>query len=135
VNNKEGIKGGRMNFILNGIKMHHTITNIPTDGVYLGVCINHFFFYLFLCYFPFPTFTQFSSDYSSFSISFTSLRKLLNPPSCIVGVERKCVGYDFEGGFEDYSLNHRDEDGEEIPNIKDYYEKEEKEEEEDEREE
>jgi hypothetical protein len=33
------------------------------------------------------------------------------------------VGYDFEGGFEDESLNHQDENGEEIPNIEEYFEK------------
>jgi hypothetical protein len=53
VNNKVGMKGGRMNFILNGIKIPHTIINIPSDGVYLGVCIYIYvyirnLFYLFI---------------------------------------------------------------------------------------
>jgi hypothetical protein len=39
VNNKEGMKGGRMNFLRGGIKIPHTIINIPSGGVYLGVCI------------------------------------------------------------------------------------------------
>jgi hypothetical protein len=47
VNNKEGINGGRMNFLRDGIKIPHTVINIPSDGVYLGVCII-FFFFLFI---------------------------------------------------------------------------------------
>jgi hypothetical protein len=56
---------------------------------------------------------------SSFTISFTSLRKLRIPPSCVAGDKRKCVGYDFEGGFERSNL--KDENGEEIPSIKEYF--------------
>jgi hypothetical protein len=54
VNNKKGMKGGRMNFILNGNKIPHTIINIPSDGVYLGVYINmymYYFIYLFIHFF------------------------------------------------------------------------------------
>jgi hypothetical protein len=29
--------GGKMNFEREGMKIPHTITNIPSDGVYLGV--------------------------------------------------------------------------------------------------
>jgi hypothetical protein len=124
VSNKKGVKSGRMIFLRDGIKILHTIINIPSDGVYFGVCICIYiivFVILFSCYFPFSTFTQFSSWYSSFAISFTSLRKLRIPPSCIAGDGRQCVGYNFEGGFEDFSLKHQDENGEEIPSIKEYF--------------
>jgi hypothetical protein len=33
------MKGGRMNFVRDGIKIRHTVINVPSDGVYLGVCI------------------------------------------------------------------------------------------------
>jgi hypothetical protein len=33
----------------------------------------------------------------------------------------RCVAYDFRGGFEDESYNHKDEEGKEIPNISEYY--------------
>jgi hypothetical protein len=33
----------------------------------------------------------------------------------------RCIAYDFEGGFEDYSSDHKDEEGKEVPNIKEYY--------------
>jgi hypothetical protein len=122
VNNKEGMKGGRMNFIQDEKKLPHTIINIASDGVYIGVCIYYFFiFYSFLYYFLSLIFTQFSSVISSFTISVTSLRKLRIPSSCIVDDERKCVGYDFKGGFKNYSLNFRDENGQEIFNIKKYF--------------
>jgi hypothetical protein len=79
----------------------------------------HFFFY----YFRYFTFTQFSSRYSCFTVSVSSLRRLRAPPPCIVDNEKKCVGYNFEGGFKNDSLNHRDENGEEIPNIQEYFKK------------
>jgi hypothetical protein len=31
------------------------------------------------------------------------------------------VAYDFGGGFKEFSYNHVDEEGEEIPNIEGYY--------------
>jgi hypothetical protein len=31
------------------------------------------------------------------------------------------VGYDFGGAFDNWSLNHRDEDRELIPNIEEYF--------------
>jgi hypothetical protein len=34
----------------------------------------------------------------------------------------KCVGYDFGGNFDDNSYLMKDEEGNEIPNIKEYYE-------------
>jgi hypothetical protein len=130
VNNKEPVKGGRMNFIVNGNKILHTIINIPSDGVYLGVCIHTyiyiyiyiiFFIYSFLYHFTFLSFTQFSSLKSSFTVSVISLRKLRVPPSCIVDNKKQCVGYDFKGNFTHRSLNIRDENGEEIPNIEEYF--------------
>jgi hypothetical protein len=60
VNSKVGINGSRMNFIREGRKIPHTIMNVPSDGVYLGVCISiysRFLFYSPLCYFPFLPFT------------------------------------------------------------------------------
>jgi hypothetical protein len=39
----------------------------------------------------------------------------------IIGDERKCVGYNFFGGFEDDSFDLQDENGEEIPNIREYF--------------
>jgi hypothetical protein len=30
--------GGKMNLIREGKKIPHTITNIPVEGVYMGVC-------------------------------------------------------------------------------------------------
>jgi hypothetical protein len=48
VNNKEKMKGGRMNFVRDGIKMPHTVINIPSDGVYLGVYI-YVYIYHFYC--------------------------------------------------------------------------------------
>jgi hypothetical protein len=135
VNNKEEMNGRRMNFIREGIKIHHTIINIPSNGVYLGVCVYMYIYYIYLfisfLFFFFLNLTQFSTYSSLFTLSFTSLRKLHIPPSCVAGDEKKCVGYDFEGGFYSGSLNHRDENGEEIPNIKDYYENRYEEEEED----
>jgi hypothetical protein len=35
--------GGRMNFLRDGIKVPHTIINIPSDGVYLYSESSHFF--------------------------------------------------------------------------------------------
>jgi hypothetical protein len=32
----------------------------------------------------------------------------------------RCIAYDFEGGFEDLSFNHKDEEGKEVPNIEEY---------------
>jgi hypothetical protein len=32
--------GGKMNFFRDGKKIPHTITNIPREGVYFGVCIS-----------------------------------------------------------------------------------------------
>jgi hypothetical protein len=34
----------------------------------------------------------------------------------------RCIAYDFEGGFEDWSYDHKDEEGKEVFNIKEYYE-------------
>jgi hypothetical protein len=31
------------------------------------------------------------------------------------------IAYDFEGGFEHKSFNHKDEEGKEVPNIEKYY--------------
>jgi hypothetical protein len=50
VNNKEGMKGGRNNFILDGIKIPHTIINVPSDGVYLGVYIYIYIHIAFLLF-------------------------------------------------------------------------------------
>jgi hypothetical protein len=36
---KESSSGGKMNFIREGKKIPHTITDIPSEGVYFGVCI------------------------------------------------------------------------------------------------
>jgi hypothetical protein len=33
----------------------------------------------------------------------------------------RCIAYDFEGGFEDRNYNHKDEKGEEVFNISQYY--------------
>jgi hypothetical protein len=33
----------------------------------------------------------------------------------------RCIAYDFKGGFEDYSLNHMDEEGKEVPDIREYF--------------
>jgi hypothetical protein len=33
----------------------------------------------------------------------------------------RCVAYDFGGGFESLSYSIKDEEGNEIPNIKEYY--------------
>jgi hypothetical protein len=33
----------------------------------------------------------------------------------------RCVVYDFNGGFDNYSSNHKNEEGEEIQNIEKYY--------------
>jgi hypothetical protein len=33
----------------------------------------------------------------------------------------RCVGYNFGGDFEDNSYETKDEEGNEIPNIKEYY--------------
>jgi hypothetical protein len=33
----------------------------------------------------------------------------------------RCIAYDFQGGFEDHSFNHRDEEGKEVPNIRECY--------------
>jgi hypothetical protein len=33
----------------------------------------------------------------------------------------RCIAYDFEGGFGDRSFNHKDEEGKEVPNIREYY--------------
>jgi hypothetical protein len=55
VNNKEEMKGGRMNFIRDGIKLP-----IPSDGVYFGIsiyiCLLYFFFFIhfFIIFFPKP---------------------------------------------------------------------------------
>jgi hypothetical protein len=34
----------------------------------------------------------------------------------------RCIAYDFQGGFENKSFNHKDEEGEEVANIEEYYE-------------
>jgi hypothetical protein len=34
----------------------------------------------------------------------------------------RCIAYDFEGGFENWSLNHKDEERKEVLNIREYYE-------------
>jgi hypothetical protein len=55
----------------------------------------------------------------------------------------RCIAYDFQGGFENDSYDHKDEEGKEVPNIREYYynddddddEEEEEEEEEEEKEE
>jgi hypothetical protein len=31
------------------------------------------------------------------------------------------MAYDFQGGFKDNSYHHKDEEGKEVPNIKEYY--------------
>jgi hypothetical protein len=31
----------------------------------------------------------------------------------------RCIAYDFQGGFENNSFNHKDEEVKEVPNIKD----------------
>jgi hypothetical protein len=36
---KESSSGGKINFIREGKKIPHTITHIPSEGVYFGVCI------------------------------------------------------------------------------------------------
>lgn len=92
---------GKMNFFRNGKSIPHTITNIPCSGVYFG----------------------FSSHSSSFIFNIISLDKLRVPPADAFnndGVMR-FVAYDFNGEFEHNSFNHRDEDGKEISNIKEYY--------------
>lgn len=110
-NNNNSKCGGKMNFIRCGKKIPHTITNISSSGVYFG----------------------FSSYKSRFTLHIISLRKLHIPPSSTkeaasavissgCGVMR-CVAYDFNGGFENVSYNHRDEDGEKIPTIEEYYKK------------
>jgi hypothetical protein len=33
----------------------------------------------------------------------------------------RCIAYDFEGGFENWSLNHKDEEGKDVPFIKGEY--------------
>jgi hypothetical protein len=35
----------------------------------------------------------------------------------------RCIAYDFFGGFEHYSFNHKYEEGKEVPDIKEYYNK------------
>ena len=34
--------------------------------------------------------------------------------------DMRCIAYDFEGGFEGYSYNHKDEEGKDVPNIREY---------------
>jgi hypothetical protein len=43
---------GKMNFVREGKKIPHTITNIPVEGVYMGVCeiIYYLFIYLFILF-------------------------------------------------------------------------------------
>lgn len=105
MNNKNSLSGGKVNFIFRGKKIPHTITNIPLEGVYFG----------------------FSSFVSTFTLHITSLHKLRVPPSsvCDTNDTIRCVAYDFGGGFKHWSYNHRDEEGEKIPNIREYYEQEE----------
>jgi hypothetical protein len=33
----------------------------------------------------------------------------------------RCIAYDFESGFENNSYDHKDEEGKEVPNIREYY--------------
>jgi hypothetical protein len=35
----ESSNGGKMNFICEGKKILHTVTHIPSEGVYFGVCV------------------------------------------------------------------------------------------------
>jgi hypothetical protein len=65
---------------------------------------------------------QFSSSVCSFTISILSFRKLHTPPSSISNDGKKCVGYDFNGGGQIFNVSeYRDENGEEIPNITEYF--------------
>jgi hypothetical protein len=33
----------------------------------------------------------------------------------------RCIAYDFFGGFESWSSDHKDEEGKEVPNIREEY--------------
>jgi hypothetical protein len=33
----------------------------------------------------------------------------------------RSLAYDFQGGFESFSYYHKDEEGKEVPNIREYY--------------
>lgn len=108
LNNKYSKNGGKMNFFREGKKVPHTITNVPKKGVHLG----------------------FSCSGTLFTLHVITLRKLQRPllspssPGDGGSGKMRCVGYDFSGKFEYFSYNHRDEDGNEITNIKEYYEEE-----------
>lgn len=116
MNNNKNSSGGKMNFILKGKKIFHTIINVPSEGVYLG----------------------FGGEKSSFVFHILSFCKLCVPsPPLMIAVAKtsvsvnndngggsgvvRYVGYDFYGNFDDESFNYKDEEGKEIFNIKEYY--------------
>lgn len=100
VNEKRENKGGKMNLIREGKKILHSVIGVPSAGVYVG----------------------FSSYNHSFTVHLEYLRKLFVPPPDVCNHSMRCVVYEFYGGFETNSYNHKDEDGESIQSrIREFY--------------
>jgi hypothetical protein len=114
----EGTNKGKMKIIKDGVVVKHTIINIPCSEIYFGVIFFFFFLIFFFFLFIFVYF-KFSTFNSSFILNILSLKKVLIEPLELSSV--RFVGYDFDGGFEDESYDHLDENGKEIVNINDYY--------------
>jgi hypothetical protein len=71
-----------MNFILNGIKIPHTIINIPSDCVYLGVYIYLYIYFLVIFFLKpllsFPLVCFFFSPFPLLPfVNYTSLHRVL----------------------------------------------------------